>query len=143
MTVASASLHADEPSVKISLGIRDTKLLTVTNVAYPLAFRIENAGKTAISGGSIRGIYQNAVVHLLSKSGMEQQFAFASDGFQGYGLVPNALQPGETYEHGYVGDIITFFPSAKDGDYRVWWTLRDSKSNVLPFTVTNGKVLVK
>src|ERR1017187_5049494 len=98
LTMVSVALHADEPSIKISLGIRDTKLLTITNVAYPLAFRIKNTGKTAISGGSIRGIYHNAVVHLLPKSGNEQHFDFDVD--QGYGLVPNDLQPGESYEHG-------------------------------------------
>jgi len=141
VTMASVSLHADEPSLKISLGIRDTKLLTIKNVAFPLAFRIENAGKTAINGGSIRGIYHNAIVHLLPKSGLERHYDFASDGFLGYGLVPNDLQPGQSYEHGYVGNIITFFPSAKDGDYQVWWTLGDLKSNILCFTVTNGKVL--
>ena len=55
--MACAALHADEPSVKISLGIRDTKLLTITNVAYPLAFRIENEGKTAIAKGQIPGLF--------------------------------------------------------------------------------------
>jgi len=141
VTMASVSLHAGEPSLKISLGIRDAKLLTITNVAFPLAFRIENAGKTAINGGSIRGIYHNAVVNLLAKSGLERHYDFASDGLQGYGLVPNDLQPGQSYVHGYVGNIITLFPSAKDGDYQVWWTLGDLKSNILCFTVTNGKVL--
>jgi hypothetical protein len=49
VTLASMSLHADEPSVKISLGIRNTKLLMITNVAYPLAFRIENSGKSGLA----------------------------------------------------------------------------------------------
>ena len=142
-TLHPVSVRADEPTLRISLGIRDTKLLTITNVSYPLAFRIENIGKTAIKGGSIRDIYKDAVVHLLPKDGREQKYEFKSDGFQGYGLVPNDLQPGETYEHGYVGSIRTFFPSIGEGDYRVWWTLGDSKSNVLHFIVTNGKLSIQ
>jgi hypothetical protein len=58
-------------------------------------------------------------------------------------LVPKDLQPGETTDCSATGDIVTFFPSAKDGDYEVWWTLGDMKSNVSHFTVTNGKVSAK
>jgi len=141
-TMASVSLYADEASVKISLGIRDTTHWTgaTTNVAYPLGFRIENARKTAIKGGDIAGIYAKGTIHILPNDGQEQHCPVGELWALQYGLVPNDLQPGETSECKTVGNLVTFFPSAKDGDYQVWWTLGDSKSNVLKFTVTNGKL---
>lgn len=144
--MASVSVHADEPTVKVSLGIRDARLWTgrTTNVVCPLALRFENTGKTAIKGGDIAGIFEQGIIHLLAKDGKEQQYDLKKQSLSlGNGFVPNDLQPGETSECKLVGNIITFFPSAKDDDYRVWWTLGDSKSNVLPFTVTNGNVSVK
>jgi hypothetical protein len=140
VTMASMSLHADEPSVEISLGIRDTKLLMITNVTYPLAFRIENIGKTAIKGGQLAGIFAKGTIHILPSDGQEQHCPIGEEWILGYGLVPNDLQTGETTECSATGDVRTFFPSAKDGDYQAWWTLGDMKSNVLRFTVTNGKV---
>jgi hypothetical protein len=144
LAMAALSVHADEPTVKVSLGIRDAKFLAITNVAYPLAFRIENTGKTVIRGGDIAGIFTKGVIHILPKDGNEQQYDLKKDSESlGYGLVPNDLQPGKTSECKLVGDLVTFFPSAKDGDYQVWWTLGGSKSGVLLFTVTKGKVSVK
>jgi hypothetical protein len=143
VTLASMSLHADEPSVTISLGIRDTKLLMITNVAYPLAFRIENSGKTAIRGSQLAGIFAKGTIHILPSDGQEQHCPIGEEWILGYGLVPNDLQPGETTECSATGDVRTFFPSAKDGDYQVWWTLADIKSNVSHFAVTGGKVSVK
>jgi len=140
VTMASVSLRADEPSVKISLGIRDTKLLMITNVAYPLAFRIENAGKTAIKGDHIAGIFAKGTIHILPNDGQEQRSPIGEEWMLGYGLVPNDLQPGETSECSVTGDVLTFFPSTNDGVYQVWWTLGDSKSNVLHFTVADGKL---
>jgi hypothetical protein len=112
----------------------------ITNVAYPLAFRIENIGKAAIKGDHIAGIFAKGTVHILPNDGKEQHHPIGEEWILGYGLVPNDLQPGETSECSAVGDVLTFFPSAKDGNYQVWWTLGDLKSNVLHFTVTNGKV---
>lgn len=144
LTIVSLSVYADEPSVKISLGIRDTSRWTThTNVAYPLGFRIENTAKTAIKGDDIAGIFAKGIIHILPNDGQEQHHPIADEWNLKYGFVPNDLQPGETSECKLVLNIITSFPSAKDGDYQVWWTLGDSKSNVLPFTVTNGKVSVK
>ena len=88
VTMASVSLHADEPSVQISLGIRDTKLLRITNVTYPLSFRIENTGKTAISGGHLAGIFAKGTIHLLPKGGQEQHCPIGEEWILGYGLVP-------------------------------------------------------
>jgi hypothetical protein len=143
VTMSSMSLHADEPSVKIGLGIRDTKLLMITNVTYPLAFRIENSGKTAIRGGQLAGIFAKGTIHILPSDGQEQHCPIGEEWILGYGLVPNDLQPGQTTECSATGDVRTFFPSAKDGDYQVWWTLGDLKSNTSHFTMTSGKVSVK
>jgi len=141
LAMASVSLHADEPSVKISLGIRNSKLLMITNVTYPLSFRIENTGKTAIKGAHLAAIFAKGTIHLLPKGG-EQHRPIGEEWMLGYGLVPIDLQPGVTTDCSAIGDVVTFFPSAKDGDYQVWWTLGDMKSNVSHFIVTNGKVLV-
>jgi hypothetical protein len=143
VTMASVSLHANEQSIKISLGIRDTKLLMITNVTYPLSFRIENTGKTAISGHLLAGIFAKGTIHLLPNGGEEQHCPIGEEWILGYGLVPKDLQPGETTDCSATGDVVTFFHSAKDGDYQVWWTLGNLKSNVSNFTVTNGKVSVK
>jgi len=143
VTMASVSLHADESLVKISLGIRDTKLLMITNVTYPLSFRIKNTGKTAIKGDHLAGIFAKGTIHLLPSGGKAQHRPIGEKWMLGYGLVPNDLQPGATTDCKVTGDVVTFFPSAKDGDYQVWWTLGDMKSNVSHYTVTNGKVFVK
>src|SRR5947207_8190792 len=65
--MTSASLHGDELSIKISLGIRDSKLVTTTNVAYPLAFRIENIGKAVVKEDQIPGLFLKGVIHILPK----------------------------------------------------------------------------
>jgi hypothetical protein len=145
MTMAAVSVHAEvPPTIKVSLGIRDTNSLRITNVTYPLAFRIENTGKTAIKGRDIADIFTQGVIYLLAADGMGQQYELKKQSMElHYGIVPNDVPPGKTYDCKLVGDIITFFPSAKDGDYQVWWTWWDSKSNVLRFTVTNGKVSIK
>ncbi len=135
--MTSASLHGDELSIKISLGIRDSKLVTTTNVAYPLAFRIENIGKAVVKEDQIPGLFLKGVIHILPKDGKEQHTEFQKM----WRTRVYDLQPGATFESPVVGDIFTFFPSTKDGDYWVWWTLGYFKSNVLSFTVTNGKVL--
>ncbi len=140
LTMASMSLYADEPSVKISLGIRDAKYLQITNVALPLAFRIENTGKTAIKSDHIADIFAKGRVHILPSDGKEQHNVIGSRWVLAYGLVPNDLQPGETSECSIDGDVFTFFPSTKDGVYEVWWTLGDSKSNILHFTVVGRKL---
>lgn len=143
MMMASVSLHAGEPSIEISLGVRDTAYWTShTNMAYPLAFRFKNTGKTSIKGDDIAGIFEKGIIHLLGEDGNEQHYDLKEDSLSlEYGLVPNDLQPGEISECKLVGDLVTFFPSAKDGDYQVWWTLKDSKSNILCFTAANEKVL--
>ena len=134
--MASVSLHADEPSVKISLGIRDTKLLMITNVTYPLAFRIENTGRTVIKGGDIPDLFRKGIIHILPKDG--QELKQMVDVFGLWFSAVYDLQSGATFEHPVVGNLLTFSPSIKDGAYQVWWTLDDFKSNVLHFTVTDG-----
>jgi hypothetical protein len=136
VAMVSASLRADELSIKISLGIRDSKLLGIKDVAYPLAFRIENTGKTVIKGEKIPELFFESIVHVLAKDRKEQQ----ADVEKIWNTMIYDLKPGATFESPIVGDLLTFFPSAKDGDYQVWWTLGDLKSNVLHFTVAGGKV---
>jgi hypothetical protein len=137
--MASVPLHADELrhlSIKISLGIRDTKALSFTNLTYPLAFRIENTGKTVIKGDQIPGLFFKGVIHILPKDGQEQH-----DNFQKMWRTRiYELKPGATFESPDYADLLTFFPSAKDGVYDVWWTFGDMKSNVLHFSVTKRKV---
>ena len=134
--MASVPLHADDLSIKISLGIRDTKVLSFTNLTYPLAFRIENTGKTVITADQIPGLFFKGIIHILPKNGQEQH-----DNFQKkWRTMIRDLQPGATFESPVYADLLTFFPSAKDGVYEVWWTFGDMKSNVLHFTVTKGKV---
>ena len=74
--MTSAPLHGDELSIKISLGIRDSKLVTTTNVAYPLAFRIENIGKAVVKEDQIPGLFLKGVIHILPKDGKEQHTEF-------------------------------------------------------------------
>ena len=134
--MASVPLHADDLSIKISLGIRDTKVLSFTNLTYPLAFRIEDTGKAVIKADQIPGLFFKGVIHVLPKDGKEQQ----ADVQKAWRTMIRDLQPGATFESPVYADLLTFFPSAKDGVYVVWWTLGDCKSNVLHFTVTKGKV---
>jgi hypothetical protein len=133
--ITSASLHAEELSIKITLGIRDTNRVATTNVAYPLAFRIDNTGKAVVKGDQIPDLFFKGVIHLLPKDGKEQQTDFPK--FWRTRIYD--LQPGATSESPVVADILTFFPLAKDGVYQVWWTVGDLKSNVLRFTVAKGK----
>ena len=134
--VASVPLHADDLSIKISLGIRDIKALSLTNLTYPLAFRIENTGKAVIKADQIPFLFFKGVIHVLPKDGKEQQ----ADVQKAWRTIVFDLNSGAIFESPVYADLLTFFPSAKDGVYDVWWTLGDFKSNVLHFTVTKGKV---
>lgn len=126
--------------LKISLGVRDAKLLNITSTSWPLAFRIENTGKYPIKADVIPDLFFKGFIHVLSEDGKEQQHDIQRFWF----TAVNDVQPGGMVEHPVVGDLLTFFPSMKDGVYQAWWTLADSKSNVLRFAVKNGKVqLVK
>ena len=50
------------------------------------------------------------------------------------------LQPGKVFESPDYANLLDFFPGLKAGEYRVWWTRRKLKSNILQFTVTKGKL---
>lgn len=140
--LVSLPVRAEEPAVKISLGIRDVKLLNITNVTCPLSFRIENTGETAINGGRLASIFAKGSVHLLPKGGQEQQCPIGEEWALRYGLVPNDLQPGQTTDCSVTGNVMTFFPKVKDGNYEVWWTLGEKKSNILHFMIMNGVLLL-
>jgi hypothetical protein len=137
--MACASLHAGELSVKIKLGIRESKLAAITNVPYALAFQIENTGKAVIKQDQIPVLFFKGVIHALRKDGKEQQ----TEVQKAWRTRVYDLEPGATFESPVVANILTFFPSAKDGDYGVWWTSEDFKSNILHFTVSSGKVIKK
>jgi hypothetical protein len=138
-TMVSVSLPAEEPSIKLSLSVRSN--YWYKSVGHPLAFRIENAGNSAIKGGDIAGIFSKGIIHALPKDGQDRQYILKDhEWLFGRGFVPNDLQPGETAECALVGNLLTFFPSTKDGVYQVWWTLGDLKSDVLHFIVTKGKL---
>ncbi len=136
LVLGQVSLHADESPIKISLGIREAKLPAITNVAFPLAFRIENTGKTTIKEDQIPALFFAGILHVLPKEGKEEQTKFQRI----WRTAARDLQPGATVESPVVGNFLSFFPSLKDGVYQVWWTHGDLKSNVLNFTVTKGKV---
>src|SRR5712692_1761963 len=75
-TMACAPLHADEQSLKISLGIRDNTFVTLQKVEYPLAFRIENTRETVIKDRDIPSLFFKGIAHVLPKGGKEEQTTF-------------------------------------------------------------------
>jgi hypothetical protein len=144
LTLVCVSVRADEPSIKISLGIRDTKFFTreeITNTPYPLAFRIQNTGETVISIGQARDLFFSGYIHVKSEDGKQEDASFKRfDWIESYGLVPPDLKPGDTFENAVIVNLLTFFPFIKDGDYQVFWSLGRVKSDDLHFRVTDGKV---
>jgi hypothetical protein len=144
LTSAFVSVRADEPSIKIGLGIRDNRYFTlqdITNVPCPLAFRIQNTGNAVISIGQADDLFPSGCLHVLSKDGKrEDDDCKRFDFSERYGLVQPDVQPGGTFENKVIVNLLTVFPLIKDGDYQVWWTVRDLKSNVLQFRVTDGKL---
>ena len=144
LTLAFVSVHADEPAINISLGVRDIKVFMgkpFTNTPCPLAFRIKNVGKTVITIGQARDLFFSGIIHVQSKDGKQEyadckRFEFS----ESYGLVPPDLQAGDTFENKIIVDLLDFFPLMRDGDYQVWWTVRDLKSNSLHFKVIDGKL---
>jgi len=120
----------------------------------PLAFRAQNVGETNISGRRTKFMFIRGVLHVLPKDGKEQEVRFADKHHIAWGLVPNDLKKGETYTWGVVANFLDYYPVAKIGlyqdwwkpedfpsdNYQVWWTLGDLQSNVLTFSVTNGKL---
>jgi len=144
--VACAPLHAEEPSINISLGIRDTKFFMpqwITNTPYPLAFRIKNTGKTVLSGGEARNLFLQGYIHVLSKDGKQEDADCKRfEVGERYGFDAPDVQPGAEFESGVVVNLLTIFPLIKDDDYQVWWTrwINGLKSNILHFRVTDGKL---
>lgn len=144
LTLVTTSVRAAEPAIKISLGIRDIKVFMgkpFTNTPCPLAFQITNIGKTVLSGGEARDLFLQGDIHVLSKDG-KQEYAdcIRFENSERFGFNASDLQPGDTFENKIIVDLLDFFPLIRDGDYQVWWTVRDLKSNVLLFTVTDGKL---
>jgi hypothetical protein len=134
---AAAVVKAEAPTVEISLGIRDISYPGMTNkLEYPLGFRIKNTGTFKIKAGDETLLFFRGTVHIQPKDGPEKQVMFQHIWRTHIADVP----PGETVESPSYGDLLTYFPAAKDGDYEVWWTLDALKSNVLKFNVTGGKI---
>jgi hypothetical protein len=135
-----APLYAEDLSIKISLGIRDNDKLFEEGekgiAKYPLAFRIENTSKMLIDKHTIPNLFFQGTIHVLTKEGKEEKTKFQTM----WRTTIYDLQPGATFESPVYGDLLAFFASLKDGDYQVWWTLRELTSNTLRVTVTNGKV---
>ena len=138
LTASVPSLFAAEPAIKISLGIRDnTHVPAAERIAFPLAFRVRNVGKTKIGMDRIPDLFFAGVFHALPKTGKEQQTAVADY----WRTATYDLPPGKTFDSPNYGNLLDYFPSLEDGDYTVWWTRRKLKSNVLLFTVAGGKLL--
>ena len=115
----------------------------IRNVPCPLAFRIQNTGKTVLGIGKARDIFFSGYIHVLSKDGKQEDTSCARFEFsESYGLVPDDLQPGDTFENKVIVNLLTEFPLIKDGDYQVWWTVGGLKSalksNILRFKVIDG-----
>ena len=144
LTLAVASARADDPSIKISLGIRDIKSFMgkpFTNTAYPLAFRIQNTGTNVIGIGQARDLFFSGRIFVSSKDAkVESADCKRFEWQESYGLVPNDLQPGDTFENKIIVDLLDFFPLIKDGDYEVFWSVGRLKSNSLHFKVIDGKL---
>jgi len=144
LTLTSASVRADESSIKISLGIRNTQYFRpqeITNTPYPLAFRIENTGKKVVSIEQARDLFYSGFIHVLSRDGKKGSADCMRFKWQeSYGIVPPDLKPGDTFENKIIVNLLDFFPFMRDGDYQVWWTIGGLKSNALYFTVTEGKL---
>ena len=134
--MTACSLHAEGPSIKITLAIRDTRLLSFTNLSNPLAFRIQNTGQTIIKADAIPAFFFKGIIHIQTEAGPEQYTNFQKI----WRTMVRDLPPGETFESPVYADLLTYFPTANDGVYQVWWTLDELKSNTLRFTVTNGKL---
>ena len=142
--LSGVSPYADEQSTIITLGIRDNsyfKAELITNVPCPLAFRIQNTGKTVLGIDKARDIFLTGYIHVLSKDGKQENASCSRfEWTETYGLVPHDLQPGDTFENKVVVNLLTFFPLIKDGDYQAWWTVGALKSNILRFKVIDGKL---
>ena len=139
-TVLSADdlpIFIEDLPLRISLGIRDsTYVAAAQRVGFPLAFRAENSGTITIPKERVAEIFAEGVIHVLPKNEAEQRTKVQKM----WRTMIYDLKPGKTFESPNYGDLLAFFPSLPDGDYQVWWTLDKLKSNVLRFTVTNGKV---
>jgi hypothetical protein len=141
VTMGPLSLHADEPSVKISLGIRESVKYAFTNVPCPLAFHIQNTGVTVIGIGKARDLFFSGRIFVSSQDGkVESADCKRFEWQESYGLVPDDLQPGDTFENKIVVNLLTIFPLIKDGEYHVFWTVGNLKSNSLHFKVIDGKI---
>jgi hypothetical protein len=136
-TLALQSIKADELSFNINIDIQKYDFQLTSN--YALAFGIQNVGKTSIAGGHLKGMLAKGTVHVLPTGGLEQQRIIAEAWFLQYGIVPNDLSSGDTWKDRVASSDLMLF-LAKNGDYQVWWSIGDLKSNVLHFTVTNGTV---
>ena len=144
LTLAVASVRADDPSIKISLGIRDSSHFSaqaITNVPFPLAFRIQNTGTNVIGIGQARDLFFSGRIFVSSKDAkVESADCKRFEWPESYGLVPNDLQPMDTFENKIIVNLMTVFPLIKDGDYEVFWSVGRLKSNSLHFKVINGKL---
>ena len=144
LTLAVASARADDPSIKISLGIRDSSHFSVqaiTNVPFPLAFRIQNAGTNVMGIGQARDLFFSGRIFVSSKDAkVESADCKRFEWPESYGLVPNDLQPGDTFENKIIVNLLTIFPLIKDGDYEVWWSVGNLSSDRLRFKVKDGKL---
>ena len=96
-----------------------------------------------MGGGEARDLFLEGCIHVLSKDGKQEdadcnRFEFS----ERFGLnAPDVQpQPDSKFENKVIVNLLTVFPSIKDGDYQVWWTVRDLKSNVLHFRVSDGKL---
>jgi hypothetical protein len=138
------SVYADEPSINITLGIRDNSRFPardITNVPCPLAFRIQNIGKTVIGIGQARDLFFSGRILVSSQDGkVESAYCKRFKWNESYGLTPNDLQSGDTFENKIIVNLLTIFPLIKDGDYHVFWTVGNLKSNALHFKVIDGTI---
>jgi hypothetical protein len=141
LTLAVTSARADDASIKISLGILNS--IVDRDIPLPLAFRIQNTGTNVIGIGQARNLYFSGRIFVSSKDVKVESAdckRFDYELAESMAFVQNDLHPGDTFENRIIVNLLTIFPLIKDGDYEVWWSVGNMKSNSLRFKVVDGKL---
>ena len=134
-----ASSVAGNPAAEISLGVREDAGPGLPQVDCPLAFRAKNVGTEPVKAEQVTQLFFQGVIHILPTAGEEAQTSFQRSWRTGI----HDLAPGATFEAPVYGNLRAFFPTLTDGDYQVWWSLGEQRSNILQFTVTGGAVALR
>jgi hypothetical protein len=121
----------------LRLGIRDHSALHLSiPVDYPLAFRITNQGGGFVRGDTIPEMFFHGQIHMKSGTGISRQM----DLTKMWRTMVYDLPPRETFESPNYANLVDYFGPLQDGNYKVWWTSGDRKSNSLQFRIIGKKI---